>query len=91
MRSGVGDSHSKGLGHKRLACTGNERVQWGIVLQVPPSHITHHAAVIDGRGKLHLGISYHEMEQRYRVVTPGDPWIEVKYSRGKVIQHGTWV
>jgi hypothetical protein len=56
-----------------------------IVLQMPPSHITKHATVIDGGGKLHLGISYHGTEQRYRVVTPEDPWMEVKYSRGEII------
>jgi hypothetical protein len=56
-----------------------------IVLQVPPSHITQHATVIDGGRKLHLGIPYHGMEQRHRVVTPRDPWMEVKYSRGEVI------
>jgi hypothetical protein len=55
-----------------------------IVLQVPPPHLIscNMLQLSTAGGKLRLGISYHAMEQRYRVATPGDPWMEVEYSRG---------
>jgi hypothetical protein len=59
MKSAMGVSqHPKGLSHKRhiyiyiytYIHTGNETVQYRIILQASPLHITHHTTVIDGEG-----------------------------------------
>lgn len=42
--NGVGSTNSKGLGHRRRAHSGNERVHWGDrVASAPSPHISYHA------------------------------------------------